>query len=123
MNYFISSFLEIKTTSRGFGVFTKLDVCADVIIEHSPFSSCWASKWEDTPENLRKVVFSHPQNTDNYVIGLGYIAIYNHNDENNAVWSTSDNGILIKTIRNMKAGEEVFIHYGDAYWSGGWSKY
>tara|TARA_R110000868_G_scaffold107056_3_gene293033 strand:- start:363 stop:734 length:372 start_codon:yes stop_codon:yes gene_type:complete len=123
MNYFISSFLEIKTTSRGFGVFTKLDVCADVIIEHSPFSSCWSSKWEDTPENLRKVVFSHPQNTDNYVIGLGYTAIYNHNDENNAVWSTSDNGILIKTIRNMKAGEEVFIHYGDAYWSGGWSKY
>ena len=123
MNYFISSFLEIKTTLRGFGVFTKLDICADVVIEHSPFSSCWSSKWQDTPENLRKITFSFPQGQDNYVIGLGYISIYNHNDENNAVWSTSDNGILIKTIRNMKAGEEVFIHYGDAYWSGGWPKY
>ena len=123
MNYFISSFLEIKNTSRGLGVFTKIDICAEVIVEHSPFSSCWSAKWEDTPENLRKVVFSHPQNSDNYVIGLGYTAIYNHNDNNNAAWLTSTDGIYIKTLKNINAGEEIFIHYGDAYWSGGWSKY
>ena len=61
-NYFISPSLEIRNTTRGFGVFTKAFMLANSIIEHSPFSSCWASKWEDTPENLRKVVFSHPQN-------------------------------------------------------------
>ena len=57
MNYFISSSLEIRNTTRGLGVFTKIHHCADVIVEHSPFSSCWASKWQDTPENLRKIVF------------------------------------------------------------------
>jgi hypothetical protein len=123
MNYFISSFLEIENTSRGLGVFTKIDISPEVIIEHSPFSSCWVTKWEDTPENLRKMVFSFPQGQDNYVIALGYISIYNHNDNNNAIWTTSDNGICIKTIKEINAGQEVFIHYGDNYWSGGWPKY
>jgi len=54
---------------------------------------------------------------------LGYISIYNHNDNNNAIWTTSDNGICIKTIKEINAGQEVFIHYGDNYWSGGWPKY
>jgi hypothetical protein len=123
MNYFISSFLEIKNTSRGLGVFTKIDISPEVIIEHSPFSSCWATKWEGTPENLRKIVFSFPKNEDNYVIALGHISIYNHNDNNNAIWVTTSNGICIKTIKEINAEEEIFIHYGDDYWSGGWSKY
>jgi len=123
MNYFISENLFVKNTSRGLGVFSIKDIAANSVIEHSPFSSCWVSKWEDTPENLRKIVFSYPQNSDNYVIGLGYTAIYNHNDNNNAEWLTTEAGILIRTIKNICAEEEVFIHYGDAYWSGGWPKY
>jgi len=123
MNYFISSFLEVKDTSRGLGVFTKIDIAPQVIIEHSPFSSCWMTKWKDTPENLRKIVFSFPQGEDNYVIALGHISIYNHSDNNNAKWLTSENGIYVRTLRNIDAGEEIFIHYGDSYWSGGWPKY
>ena len=123
MNYFISSCLEIKDTTRGLGVFTKIDISPEVIIEHSPFSSCWTTKWKDTPENLRKIAFSFPQGEDNYVIALGYISLYNHNDNNNAHWSTSKKGIYIHALRKINAGEEIFIHYGDAYWSGGWPKY
>lgn len=121
--YFISPNIEIRNTTRGLGIFATRYIHVNHIIEHSPFSSCWASKWEDTPENLRKIVFSYPQNIDNYVIGLGYTAIYNHSDSNNAIWSTSDNGIYIKSVKEINDGEEIFIHYGDAYWSGGWSKY
>lgn len=123
MIYFINTSLIIKNTKRGLGVFTTNEIQANTIIEHSPFSSCWASKWEDTPENLKKVVFSYPQNNDNYVIGLGYTAIYNHNDNNNAIWLTSDNGIYIKSVKKINIDEEIFIHYGDNYWSGGWPKY
>lgn len=36
-NYFISSYLEVKNTSRGLGIFTKLNVTTNVVIEHSPF--------------------------------------------------------------------------------------
>lgn len=123
MNYFISENLFVKNTSRGLGVFSIKDIAANSVIEHSPFSSCWSSKWEDTPENLRKIVFSFPQNTDNYVLGLGYTAIYNHSDNNNAIWLTSENGIYIKAIKDINSDEEIFIHYGEAYWSGGWTKY
>ena len=73
MNYFISENLFVKNTSRGLGVFSIKDIAANSVIEHSPFSSCWSSKWEDTPENLRKIVFSYPQNADNYVIPANYI--------------------------------------------------
>lgn len=121
--FFIDSNLIIKNTNRGLGVFTIKDIQPDTVIEHSPFSSCWASRWKDTPENLRKIVFSHPQSTDNYVIGLGYTAIYNHNDNNNAEWLTTESGILIKSLKKINAGEEVFINYGESYWSGGWPKY
>lgn len=123
MNYFISENLFVKNTSRGLGVFSIKDIAANSVIEHSPFSSCWSSKWEDTPENLRKIVFSFPQNTDNYVLGLGYTAIYNHSDNNNAIWLTSENGIYIKAIKDINSDEEIFIHYGEGYWSGGWTKY
>ena len=123
MDYFINPNLYVKNTSRGFGIFSKIYIAKDTIIEHSPFSSCWASKWSDTPENLRKIVFSFPQGHDQYVIALGYISIYNHNDNNNAEWHTSANGLYIKTIRDININEEVFIHYGDAYWAGGWPKY
>lgn len=123
MNYFIDKSLIIKNTKIGLGIFSIKNILSNTIIEHSPFSNCWNSTWQDTPENLRKIVFSFPQNTDNYVLGLGYTAIYNHSDNNNAIWLTSENGIYIKTIKDINSDEEIFIHYGEGYWSGGWTKY
>lgn len=123
MNYFIDTSLIIKNTKRGFGVFSTKNIVSNTVIEHSPYSSCWSSKWQETPEDLRKIVFSYPKNSDNYVIGLGYISIYNHSDNNNADWFTTEGGLLIRSIKDIKMGEEVFINYGHAYWSGGWQKY
>jgi len=122
-NFFINTSLIVKNTSRGLGVFSSINIPANTIIEHSPYSSCWASKWSETPENLKKIVFTYPRGYDNYVIALGYISIYNHSDNNNAEWLTSEQGIYIKTLKDIKIFEEIFIHYGDAYWSGGWPKY
>lgn len=123
MDYFIDPRLKINNGKKGLGVYTNSFIKAETIIENSPFSSCWAEKWINTPENLRKIVFSYPQNVDNYVIGLGYTAIYNHSDNNNAIWLTDTNAIVIKTIKDIQENEEICIHYGDAYWSGGWPKY
>lgn len=123
MEYFISNFLEVKNTSRGLGVFTKIYIPKDQVIEHSPFSSLWKSTWPDTPYDLKKIVFSFPQGSKEYVIALGYVSIYNHRDDNNAKWNTSENGLYIKTLKNIYPNEEIFIHYGDAYWAGGWTKY
>lgn len=120
--YFISNDLEVKKGKKGLGIFAANDIPADTIIEVSPFSSCFSETWANTPENLRKIVYSFPQNSDNYVIGLGYTSIYNHDDNNNAFWYTEKDAILIKTLRKISKCEEICIHYGDNYWSGGWPK-
>ena len=122
-DYFIYPSLEVKNSLRGLGVFAKTDLSSEEIIEHSPFSSCWSSNWENTPYALKKIVFTFPEGNDNYVVALGYISIYNHSDDNNATWHTSEKGFYIKTKREEKSGEEIFIHYGEAYWSGGWPKF
>lgn len=120
--YFISNNLYLKVGRKGLGVFARSLLISGEIIEVSPFSNCWGEKWADTSENLRKIVFSYPQNSDSYVIGLGYTSIYNHSDDNNAIWYTGKDSIIIQTTRIIKENEEICIHYGDAYWSGGWTK-
>jgi len=122
--YFIDNRAEVKRTDRrGLGVVARGPISEGEMIERSPFSGCWATTWAETPENLRKIVFSYPQNSDNYVIGLGYLSIYNHDDNNNAIWLTENESIVIVARRNIKEGEEITINYGEAYWSGGWPKY
>lgn len=122
MNYFIDQRLYIDFGKKGRGVFAKEIIPASITIEYSPIMTNYQVKWSETPYELKKMVFSFPQGVDNYVIGLGYTSLYNHDDKNNAMWHTDDNGVLIRSVRDIYPGEEVCIHYGDSYWSGGWPK-
>lgn len=125
MNPYISPKIHPKQTKRGWGVFVKpsASIACGEIVEASPFSGCYGKKWSDVEEDLRKIVFSYPQNADYYVIGLGYVSLYNHCDKNNAIWRTENGLIIIEATAEIPENIEVFIHYGDAYWSGGWQKY
>lgn len=121
--YFINDGLFVRKSHKGgLGVFTANDLDQNIIVEYNPFSSFVRYAWKDVPEPLRKIVFAHPIGSDSYVIGLGYLSLYNHDDDANCVWSTVDEGIYIYTRRKIKAGEELYIHYGDGYWSNGWEK-
>lgn len=122
--YFISPEIYIKHGGiKGTGIYAKNDIPANVMLELSPVSSCWKSNWEETPYHLKKIVFSFPMNTDNYVIALGYISVYNHDDNNNAYWFTCDVGVGIVTTREIKKDEEICVSYGTSYWLNGWTKY
>ncbi len=121
--YFISPEIYVKHGGpKGMGVYAKNNIPANTMLEISPVSSCWKSTWEGTPYHLKKIVFSYPSNTDNYAIALGYIAIYNHDDDNNAYWFTSDVGVCIVTRRDILKDEEICINYGENYWKNGWTK-
>ena len=57
---------------------------------------------------------------DKYAVMLGYASIYNHSDNNNAIWSFEEDKdiIYIKAIRDISPEEEVFVNYGPSYWVG-----
>ena len=121
--YFISPEIYIKKDGpKGMGIYAKNDIPANVMIELSPVSSCYNSDWDSVQYQLKKIVFSYPMNTNNYCIALGYIAIYNHDDNNNAHWFTCDIGVGVFTIREIKKDEEICINYGPEYWKNGWTK-
>lgn len=120
--YFISPEIYLKQGVKGLGVYAKNDIPANVMLELSPISSCWKSTWEETPYHLKKLVFSFPMNTNNYVIVLGYVSLYNHDDNNNAYWNSCDIGVGIITRREINKDEEICVNYGDGYWNNGWTK-
>ncbi|CAK0881788.1 unnamed protein product [Prorocentrum cordatum] len=58
------------------------------------------------------------------VLGLGFASLHNHADPPNAevMWERSERhgGMVVGTFYALKAvsqGEELFIHYGDKWWS------
>jgi SET domain-containing protein len=53
------------------------------------------------------------------VLPLGYGAMYNHSDNENVTYYMDrlTNKMLFFTIRDIAAGEELYVNYGDEWWS------
>lgn len=120
--YFIDINLRVNRSLKdGLGVFTASEIDMDVVVEYSPYSSSVRYKsWGLVPQELRQIVYSHPIGSDSYVIGLGYLSLYNHDDKYNCIWNTVEGGIYVYTLRKINAGEELYINYGDGYWKNSW---
>ena len=57
---------------------------------------------------------------DNELLSLGYCSIINHSKENqNCRWEigAKDEYIIIKAVKDIKQGEELFSNYGSKYWN------
>jgi len=53
------------------------------------------------------------------LIAFGYSSMYNHSDDPNADYIFVDQErIKITALRNIFAGDEITISYGEAYWTG-----
>lgn len=53
-----------------------------------------------------------------FMVG-GYGMMYNHQESPNALWKFNYTQLLadVVAVKDINAGEEVFIHYGNAYFS------
>jgi SET domain-containing protein len=112
-----------KSPVHGWGVFAKIDIEKNEIIEECPVLTLPISKGEVT-SLLIDYRFNWPQGNDfeEQVVGLGYASLYNHNNNANAFWISDTNKKTFKFISNRKilTGEEIFIWYGDvSYWEDG----
>ena len=105
----------------GRGVFTSKTIEKDTIIEVSPVivMNSDARKLLDQTL-LHDYIFEWGLNRDECCMALGYIAVYNHSYKSNCEYEMDYNRqvISIKTVRKIKADEELFINYnGD--WNNG----
>ncbi|HEX4374133.1 MAG TPA: SET domain-containing protein-lysine N-methyltransferase [Puia sp.] len=111
----ILSFLYISSSrKKGRGVFTSEIIKAKTIIEISPaivMSNNDRILLDQTL--LHDYIFEWGEKRNQCCVALGYVSIYNHSYESNCEYEMNykEELISIKTMRFIKAGEELFINY------------
>lgn len=108
----------LPTKSRGRGVFATEDIPAETIIEISPVIVMEESdRCHLDQTKLHDYIFEWGGKLKQCCVGLGYVSIYNHSYLSNCEYEMDfDNELMtIKTVVDVKKGEELFINYNGSY--------
>jgi hypothetical protein len=108
-----SLFIE-KSNEKGRGVFTNEKIPAFTVIEISPVIVMTAEERKLLDQTLlHDYIFEWGVKNDSCCMALGYIAVYNHSYKSNCEYEMNfeENLIRVKTVRAIKAGEELLINY------------
>ncbi|MFT4095035.1 MAG: SET domain-containing protein-lysine N-methyltransferase [Niabella sp.] len=103
----------------GRGVFTSEDISRGSVIEIAPVLVMSAIERALLDKTLlHDYIFEWGENNDQCCMALGWVSVYNHAYKSNCEYEMDfdDRTIAIKTVRNIGAGEELFINY-----SGSWN--
>ena len=98
----------------GRGVFTDESIEAGVVIEIAPvivMSGTDRQKLDETA--LHDYIFEWGDDTSECCMALGYVPMYNHSYTSNCDYEMDFDAhtITITTMRQINAGEELFINY------------
>ncbi|HTL08222.1 MAG TPA: SET domain-containing protein, partial [Chitinophagaceae bacterium] len=102
------------TASMGRGVFSNIDLPANTIIEVAPVIVMHAADRQKLDETLlHDYIFEWGDDTGECCMALGYVPMYNHSYASNCEYEMDFDAqtISITTMRNIAAGEELFINY------------
>lgn len=102
------------TTAMGRGVFTSEDIAAHTVIEVSPVIVMSKEERVHLDKTLlHDYIFEWGGDKHQCCMAMGYIAVYNHSYTSNCEYEMDfdTQEISIKTVRFVKAGEELFINY------------
>jgi SET domain-containing protein len=106
--------LVAPTDTMGRGVFTSESIPANTLVEISPVIvlSDGDRKLLDQTK-LHDYIFEWGEDLQDCCMALGYIPLYNHSYSSNCEYEMDFDAHLIsvKTVRNIEAGEELFINY------------
>jgi len=98
----------------GRGVFTTKTIPGNTVIEISPVIVMSGEERKLIDQTLlHDYIFEWGADKDQCCMALGYVAVYNHSYTSNCEYEM-DYGkqlISIKTVREIEAGEELFINY------------
>ena len=116
----ILPFLYIASSpGMGRGIFTPENIESGTLIETSPVIVMSREERKLLDQTLlHDYIFEWGVKKDQCCMALGYISIYNHSFQSNCEYEMDFDRefISIKTVRFIKAGEELFINY-----NGGWN--
>ena len=102
------------TESMGRGVFTNADIEKGVVVEVSPVIVMSKEERKILDQTLlHDYIFEWGEKKQECCMALGYVAVYNHSYKSNCEYEMNfaDLVISIKTMRYIRAGEELFINY------------
>jgi len=98
----------------GRGVFTSEKLKAGTVIEIAPVIVMGQNDRMLIDQTLlHDYIFEWGDQHDQCCMALGYVPVYNHSYRSNCEYEMDyDNHLIsIKTVRNIKKGEELFINY------------
>jgi hypothetical protein len=105
----------------GHGIFTTQTLAADTTLEECPYLRIDANECTGT---LDDYVFNLETAEDNgvsdvYSLVLGWGSLFNHADDHNTeYWHDTDRDLIVfHTIKKVAAGQQLFVNYGQAWWS------
>lgn len=115
----ILPFLFVAPTEKmGRGVFTSEDISSGTIIEIAPVIVMTAEERKLLDQTkLHDYIFEWGEEKDHCCMALGYVPVYNHSYQSNCDYEMDfDNQLIsIRSMRNIKAGEELFINYNGSW--------
>ncbi len=108
-------YLHVAVSEKmGRGIFTSKKIAADTVIEIAPvIVMSMEDKLLLDKTLLHNYIFEWGKEKDRCCMALGLVPIYNHSYQSNCEYfmDFEDDTILIKTVRNIKSGEELTINY------------
>ena len=112
---YISEALYVAPTDRmGRGMFTQANLRKNTLIEIAPvivMSRADRAMLDQTL--LHDYIFEWGDQAQSCCMALGYVPLYNHSYRSNCEYEMdfARELIRVKTVRAVKAGEELFINY------------
>lgn len=124
MELILPTKITVKSSDiHGLGIFAKENIMKGEIIEECPFLFL-PIEYGTKSALLMYYRFAWPKGSGpfQHVVAMGYASYYNHSDKPNADWENNfeNNTFIFRAIEDIKAGEEIFVWYGDEnYWFDG----
>lgn len=100
-----------RSKTHGYGVFAEKNIKKGTIMEQ-----CYFILTKGGDRTLEDYYFDAK---GKYAVFTGYGSIYNHSEDANAdyVFNMKTRIVTIKADRAIKKGEEIFVSYGDEWFS------
>lgn len=98
----------------GRGVFTEVDLEEGTVIEVSPVIVMSGEERKLLDQTLlHDYIFEWGPESKECCMALGYVPLYNHSTQANCEYDMDYERqiILVRTVRDVGAGEELFINY------------